>query len=344
MTKKNGRYSGVAAPSGRLDNHMAIIQYNDLLINTLQDGLGLFESSLPPYCSCADDFFAVKTLPKIFAVQKKYLKPNDNFNLTWLVYDVDRPTATFDWYDLNCPPPNIIATNPDNGHAHLFYGLSTPVWLQFGNDGKAGKAFRFASAVDVALTAKLQADPAYTKGLAKNPLKVDRWTVQKFQSYLYDLYWLADWLDLGKMLDGRRRLPEVGLGRNCTLFDRTRYWAYRAIRQNWLNFDTWRYMVHAVAMQYNSEFSSPLPDKEVGYLSKSVATWVWDNMSPAGFAKWAENRRKKSILTRQKRLKSKSRLKEIKKLLEQQKSKQEISEMLGISVRRINQLIKDRCL
>lgn len=315
---------------------MAILTQQDLLIKTLQDGLGLFKDKLPPFCSCTDDFnFGIKTLPKNFAITKLFVSPNDDYNLNWFVYDVDRPTATFDWYDLSCPPPNLITTNPDNGHAHLFYGLDTPVWLQYGTKDKA---FRFASAVDVALTTKLQADPAYTKAISKNPLRTDKWIVQHVEPYLYDLYWLADWVDLGNLLDGRRRLPEIGLGRNCTLFDRTRYWAYRAIRDSWLNFDTWAYMVHAVAMKFNEEFASPLAEKEVGYLSKSVATWVWDNMSPAGFAKWADNRRKKSILTRQ--LKSKGHLQEIKTLLAQQKTKQEISEILGISIRRINQLLK----
>jgi len=180
--------------------------------------------------------------------------------------------------------------------------------------------------------------------LAKNPLRNDRWVVQKFESYLYDLYWLADWVDLGNLLDGRRRLPEVGLGRNCTLFDKTRLWAYRAIRSNWLNFDTWRYMVHAVAMRYNCEFSSPLPEKEVSYLSKSVATWVWENMSPDGFRRWGDNRRRKSIVVRKARLISKKRLQDIQDLVTQHKSKQEISEILGISIRRINQLIKDQDL
>lgn len=228
------------------------------------------------------------------AVHKRYLQPNDHNNLRWLVYDIDRPTASFDWSDRACPPPNLVATNLENGHAHLFYGLEVPVWRQYGSKDKA---FRYAASIDVALTKALDADPGYAKLIAKNPLRGDAWDVQTFQRFSYDLPWMADYLDLEPYQDQRRNLPPVGLGRNCTLFDRVRSWAYRAIRQVWLSKDFWRYSVEVVAQGYN-DFPTPLPYPELKATAKSVANWTWANMSPEGFNRWSEARRAKSLAVR----------------------------------------------
>jgi len=251
--------------------------------------------SLPvkPYCTDELGFLEIRAAE--FAIRKRFIQPNTPTNLRWMVYDVDRSTANFDWYDRSCPPPNLIATNRANGHAHLFYGLEVPVWQQY---GPKDSAYRFAAAVDVAMTHKLDADRGYAKLIAKNPIRDDAWIVQSFQAVPYDLPWLADYLDLGPYRDLRRNLPAVGLGRNCTLFDRLRGWAYRNIRREWLSEDFWRYSVDVVAEGYN-DFEHPLPSSEVRATSKSVARWTWKNMSPAGFRAWADARRQKSIAVRQ---------------------------------------------
>lgn len=240
----------------------------------------------------------MQQMPAFEAVRKRFLQPNDDFNLSWLVYDVDRPTATLDWIDRKCPPPNIIATNRENGHAHLFYGLETPVWRQY---GERDKAFRYAAAVDVALTQALEADTDYGKLLAKNPLREDAWIVQTFQRFSYDLPWLADYLDMEAYRDLRRNLPPVGLGRNCTLFEYTRRWAYKAIRkEGWLGQEGFRWAVENTALGYNdSEFPKPLPVPEVRATAKSIAKWTWSHMSPEGFRAWSAARRAKSLATRQ---------------------------------------------
>ena len=42
----------------------------------------------------------------------------------WLVFDIDHPQAAVAWQDAGLPPPNWVAVNPSNGHAHMVYGLS----------------------------------------------------------------------------------------------------------------------------------------------------------------------------------------------------------------------------
>lgn len=253
-----------------------------------------FRNTLPRRLFSTDQLGPMYQTDVLTAIHKRYIQPNDSKNLRWLVYDVDRDTASYDWSDRGCPPPNLVATNLDNGHAHLFYGLEVPVWRQY---GVKDKAFRYAAAIDVAMTKALDADPGYAKLIAKNPLRADAWNVQTYQRYSYDLPWMADYLDLAPYQDQRRNLPPVGLGRNCTLFDRLRLWAYRAIRQVWLSEDFWRYSVEVVAQGYN-DFPNPLPYTEIKATAKSVGKWTWNNMSREGFNRWAEARRQKSMAVR----------------------------------------------
>ncbi|WP_228724510.1 replication initiation protein [Klebsiella pneumoniae] len=44
-----------------------------------------------------------------------------------MVFDVDHAAATLSWDDVGAPAPNITVTNKANGHAHLIYGLDTPI-------------------------------------------------------------------------------------------------------------------------------------------------------------------------------------------------------------------------
>ncbi|MGM5152054.1 primase C-terminal domain-containing protein, partial [Salmonella enterica] len=94
--------------------------------------------------------------------------------------------------------------------------------------------------------------------------------------------WLADYLDLGAAND-REILPDYGLGRNCTLFDKTRKWAYRAIRQGWPEYDQWLQACIERAKVYNMQFSAPLDENEVMGIAKSVAKWTNKNLTKLSF-------------------------------------------------------------
>ncbi|RMD08408.1 replicase, partial [Klebsiella pneumoniae] len=98
----------------------------------------------------------------------------------------------------------------------------------------------------------------------------------------YDLAWLSDYLDLSSY-NGRKSLPEYGLGRNCTLFEKTRLWAYKAIRQGWPDYPEWLAACVDRASGYNAQFEQPLPANEVRHTAKSIAKWTHQHLSPAGF-------------------------------------------------------------
>lgn len=251
--------------------------------------LDLFLDHLPARPYCTDSLPAgLVVRGKIQAITKRYIQPNGPTHLYWIPYDVDRETASIDWQDRNCPAPNIIVTNPQNGHAHLLYGLEVPV--RKAPDAQL-KPLRYAAAVEYALCEKLAGDYGYAGLIVKNPLHRD-WIVQTPQEAPYSLGWLADYIDLEK-IDHRKRPAEYGLGRNCTVFNSLRLWAYHAIRQGWPNFEAWYSACLERATSYNT-FPAPLPFTEIKATARSVSKWVYRNFSARSFAAVQAARGRKS--------------------------------------------------
>ncbi len=228
--------------------------------------LELFNDRLPhkPYFS--DDLhFGVRIAGKERAILAKYIQFNQPHAMFWLGFDVDRTGAAIDWSDRNAPAPTLTITNPENGHAHLLYALETPV--RTAPDGKM-KPLRYAAAVENALRKKLEADTGYSGLICKNP-NHGHWKIAVWQPELYTLDWLADFLDLNAAND-KEIVADYGLGRNCTLFDKTRKWAYRAIRQGWPEYEQWLQACYERASAYNLQFASPLDENEVIGIAKSI--------------------------------------------------------------------------
>ncbi|WP_299262109.1 replication initiation protein, partial [uncultured Kushneria sp.] len=122
--------------------------------------LDTFRDRLPQKPYHTDDFgTGVRIRDVAQAIQARYIQPNGPTHRYWLIYDIDRCDAALDWHDRNAPPPTIVAQNPENGHAHLIYGLEVPV--RTAPDGKPGP-IRYAAAVDCALRAVLDADEGYS--------------------------------------------------------------------------------------------------------------------------------------------------------------------------------------
>ncbi|PLL77137.1 replicase, partial [Klebsiella pneumoniae] len=105
---------------------------------------------------------------------------------------------------------------------------------------------------------------------------------------LYTLDWLADSLDLNAAND-KEIVAEYGLGRNCTLFDKTRKWAYRAIRQGWPEYEQWLKACYQRTSMYNLKFISPLDENEVNGIAKSIAKWNHSNFSKESFSSYVKN-------------------------------------------------------
>lgn len=255
----------------------------------------VFRERFPRHAFATDDLTnGLRLYEHLEALTKAIVQFNAKHSIGWLAFDVDRPTAALDWDRPRIPAPNLVMVNQDNGHAHYLYGLREPVH----NYAEAKpKPQRYIAAVDCALGDLLEADPGYSKLLCKNPLH-DRWTVLYPRLALYDLGELADYVDLTKYRDRRRRLPTTGLGRNCTLFEVLRKWAYTSRREPWLSESFFYEAVLAYAHRINQGFNPPLPHSEVRSTARSVARWTWRRMSAEGFKAVQVNRSRKAAIIR----------------------------------------------
>ncbi len=216
-----------------------------------------------------------------------------------LVFDVDRPGALFAADDANVAPPNWIAVNPANGHAHIGYELEQPV-----TTGEAGRAapIRFAAAVERGYMLALKADWGYSGLMCKNP-QHDRWDVHIHNPWAYDLPTLAEWLPAlpkaaAKSEDGESPIGPVG--RNVALFHALRVWAYKQPISQAHSLEQFGIACRGKAAELNT---GGLPEKELDHLARSVSTWVWKK-----FDQEASNERFSKLQAHRGKLSGKARL------------------------------------
>jgi Replicase family/Primase C terminal 1 (PriCT-1) len=194
--------------------------------------------------------------------------------LTYLVLDVDRPTALFAAIDGNLPPPTLIVQNPANLHAHLFYALNVPV--SFGGNSRQ-RPQEYFKAIQCAFTDKAKADPAFTHYISKNPLH-PHWRTYATHS-IYDLGELAECVKLNT--PSAAKVATSVTGRNATLFDSLRLWAY-AIAASASSHESLAERLLEQGELVNAQFPEPLPFSEVKSTTKSVADFCWKNRHKFG--------------------------------------------------------------
>lgn len=243
------------------------------------DTSAIFMERLPrrPWCTNNPKHGQI-VRPAEVALKHRHIQPNAPLELAWLIFDLDYQGAAFAWEQAGLPPPTITVSNPDNGHAHVFYGLTTPVVK-----GSAAREapLRYAALVQAAFLARLRADPSYAHQIAKNPLH-PCWR-SLWVNHLYDLGELAEYVTLPKRLPRRE---SFGVGRNCTLFDELRAWAYQWVRQykrNGASPEQWRDAILGQAERMNV-FDTPLASSEVRALARSVSKWTWRHFNDARFS------------------------------------------------------------
>ena len=222
-----------------------------------------------PYC--ADELlYGLKIRPKKTAINMQYIQGNQPCMLHYFFFDIDRSDAVMAWHDENLPMPYWTAQTQKNGHAHICYKLEIPLCTsEFGSQ----KAIAYASKIQVGLANKLGADVGYSHLITKNPFHKD-WRVTFWTEQAYTLDYLADFVELPKKLNKNQEV--LGLGRNCTLFDTVRKWAYKAIRAHrGGTFDVWLGEVLKQCKNVNNAFLEPLLYSEVKATAKSIARYCW---------------------------------------------------------------------
>jgi len=228
-----------------------------------------------PYCAFVKNNAIVRR--QDIALGAPYLQLNPPAHRSWLLLDIDRANASHAWDDAGLPPPTYCAINRQNGHAHIGYALFAPVCT---SDAARMAPLRYLAAIEYAYIEKARADTAFTGPLAKNPLHPSWHVWEPANAPVYELGYLADFVDLPT-----KRLPRTpGVGRNCDLFDGLRDWSYSAVRKFWRpgGEECWRAAVRLQAEALNT-FVVPLGAAEVAGIARSVARYVWRRFSPAEF-------------------------------------------------------------
>lgn len=294
------------------------------------------------------------------ALTYPYIQPNTNFNLKWLVFDVDRDYNIAEIYDCNAPIPNFVVVNPENGHSHLWYGLNQAVYSQV--QFKSSRPMQYAKAVYKALCKKLDADVHFNKVLCKNPIH-EMWQTISLRKELYDLSELASHLDINWIDETpakKRRfrtaaatitMEDVGQfsgadsgSRNSETFDYCRFKAYSHRRNTNCSEKELIDWTYALVKTVNASNRPSMDERECSQIAESIAVWTYANIDPvkAKEAMYDESDRERSLLVRQK--KAAKKVKEIKKYLKKHPdaSNREISRVLGdgFSTDTVNRAVK----
>ncbi|WP_244077993.1 replication initiation protein, partial [Aeromonas caviae] len=253
-----------------------------------------FVERLPrrPYCT-DDPAHGLHIRPQATALAYRHVQHNPPPHVSCIVFDVDRKPyeqrreGYQEWRDRDLPAPHWIAINPENGNYHLGYLLAAPVAR---TNAARLKPLRYLAAIEHVLAKKLGADMGYVGLITKNPVHRDWWTIWHNHEP-YSLDYLAEFCpDADLAAYNRRSGKEAsGLGRNVTVFDNVREWGYSAVREYWRpnGYEAWANAVRAACESANAfgrEQGGPLPHSEIKATAKSIARWVWNRFTPAGFS------------------------------------------------------------
>lgn len=286
-----------------------------------------FFSNLPkkPYCT-NDLSYGLKIRPKQKAIRLRYIQPNFPKIIIYLMFDVDRDEAGASWIDASLPKPTFIVVNLENGHAHLIYELLTPVLLW---DNASPKPIAYLDAIRRAYAQVLGADLGYSSLITKNPSHRTWYTFA--YSVQYELWELADYVSLSQShYKPQRGIREdyAALGRNCTLFEVGRIYAYDSVYG--LNGQEKLYaVVYGYIETYNAtEFAEPLPTREVEGIAQSISKWTWERRE--NFKGRSGRHRRKTTDSELKKIRSAnaSKTNEIRKAATEAKIKKAIDKFL----------------
>ncbi|MCX4523587.1 replication initiation protein [Streptomyces anulatus] len=211
------------------------------------------------------------------AMTRRYVEANPSALSNLLVVDVDHSDAVLRAVSSvgSHPLPNAVVENPVNGHAHAVWALEEAVTR---TEYARRKPLAYAAAVTEGLRRALEGDAAYSGLMTKNPLHTD-WSTEWLHGGLHTLGGLEEALG-GHMPPVRWRETKrfrtniSGLGRNCSIFETARTWAYREVRHHFGSPDTLHTAIHAEVHTRNAEFTEPLPAVEARAIANSIHRWI----------------------------------------------------------------------
>ena len=105
---------------------------------------------------------------------------------------------------------------------------------------------------------------------------------QEIEKTGYDLGDFLEWFDIPAKLPHQAKLQ--GFGRNCTLFETAKKWAYRQVLAYRVAGKQEAFIAAVLGHceQINETFNPPLPFSEVKATARSIARWTWKHYT----ARW----------------------------------------------------------
>jgi len=252
-----------------------------------------FPQLIPAKPYCADVLHeGLRIRSRQAALRRRHIQINGPSTFTWMPQDIDRPDAYYAHDDANVPQPNVIMVNPENGHAHAAYLLAHPVAR---HSASRVSPLRFYGAVERGIARRLDADRRYSGLITKNPFHPD-WRTEWRRKEPYTLSELAECLLDGDMVPDPGVQTTLGSGRNVTVFDELRVFAYREVRKfrsedpGGTGLAAFRARLEVVALGINRQFPEALSLVEVRAIAKSVAKWTWSRFTPEKFSQRQRHR------------------------------------------------------
>lgn len=220
------------------------------------------------------------------ALGMPYIEANPLALQSLVITDRDRADADEVAGLAGLPRPSYVALNPHTTTGHIAYVLRSPVCM---TDTARRRPINLLARVEAGLRIVLGGDVAYTGRITKNPCSASHTTLPLWDEGLptYGLAELAVALASLRALprwDDKPALRTTAVGRNVTLFDITRRWAYRA-RGAYSDLAEWEETTHAYTHMKNLSViadtftTGPLSNGEIKHLARSVARWTWRNIT-----------------------------------------------------------------
>lgn len=240
---------------------------------------------------CTDDFnYGLVLRRPAYALEKKYIQANNDFVIMFLIIDLDHDDPMI-FEKVNLPSPNFITIDKIKRTSHYCYALKVPIPRNYNSNLKALRLF---SLIEQEYTRLLKGDPSYVGRITKNPLSShwQTWNLNSF--YSYDLYELADYIELPKRITKKHA---IGEGRNCYLFETIRKIAYKEVlfyKENGANELDFRNVILDKLIKHNVfEQSLPLGINELNTIAKSISKWTWERFSSEKYSEIQSSRSRK---------------------------------------------------
>lgn len=272
-----------------------------------------------------------KSKPLKAALNYKYIDPNNNGYIRILTIDIDWPIPMDEYID-RIPIPNVIVSNPENGHIQIMYFLKSRLYR-----GNAKIMYAYQMVRDN-LTRVLKGDFCFAGRLQKNPLH-SCWNTVWFNNDPYLFSDLINW-SMKQELDASGDSCRVHdfASRNETIFHSLLKYACRHNKE--LTYETIKthaeYLNSLIPSEFDTKIKVPLGTAELLGIVRSVWKFMktrYTGCSKNGEGQYTDEQRKKSIETRVVR-----KWRNIHLFVEYRKMKlglDRIAEILGVTVKTI---------